>query len=117
MSTSLDFYVCFNTDREHSPTVMSYLSAYLDDGFLERLEPALRKARPLRNPVINCVPNNELEKWELEMTHDAHDEPLTYILPEDLDEITDTHPANQAVLDYITKNTFRYALMVVLYWH
>ena len=114
MSTDLNFYVCLDNNPNFSPVVVGLLQAYLDDGFLERLEPALKKARDLGRKVLVCPPG---DVEELEFTEDAYGEPLTYLKPEDLDGITDTHPANQALLDYITKNTFRYALIVVLYWN
>ena len=116
MSTGLDFYLCLNTSPHFSPIVISYLQAYLDDGFLERLEPALQKARPVPRPILNEAPSDDGEGDSI-MSHDPYGEPLTYILPEDLDSITDTHPANQALLDFITKNTWRHALIVVLYWN
>lgn len=111
MSSALDLYLCLSFPSK-APLVFARLNTFLENGFYDKIYPALTRALPLRTGMKLYVPN----RGDFRISTDSFGTPLTYLLPEDFDDFEGVEPHNQAMLDFITKSPHRLSMIVVLFW-
>lgn len=113
MSLDLTLIAALWVDQTLEPSVMSKLRTFKGGDFPYRMRNfAKTHARPLPLPLVFSCPGRR----ESYIKTDPYGDPLTYLTPDQIADLHDDNPTNEAALEFLRHHDFQERLIIVLYW-